>query len=234
LLHLTSLGVFLLFAFLWDRTPEQSGEKRVWSRLELTTLAIILIVAAFMRLYRLNEFPFGTYYDEADNGLNARRILQEPDYRPVYVESTHLPAHYLYLVAGAFQLFGVSTYSMRLASVALGLATVAAGYLAGRELFDRRWGLATAFLLAASRWDVNWSRTAMHGVTTPLFTLLAMGFAIARYAAQSPERFCLGGLVGRPELVLYVPLRVFPLSWQCFSRTELSSSLVFCAAYGPA
>jgi 4-amino-4-deoxy-L-arabinose transferase-like glycosyltransferase len=209
LLHLTSLALLLVATFLWDSHANRTQERR-WTRIELVLLVVILAVAVFMRLYHLNEFPFGTYYDEADNGLNAERILTQTDL-PVYVESTHLPAHYLYLIAGAFELFGVSTLSMRLASVAIGLATVAAAYLAGRELLGRKMGLAAAFMLAVSRWDINWSRIAMHGVTTPLFELLSVGLLLRALRRGRWTDFALAGLSVGIGLCFYVPFRVFPV-----------------------
>ena len=39
-------------------------------------LFLILLLAAFMRLYRFNSIPFGTWYDEADGGLHALSVLQ--------------------------------------------------------------------------------------------------------------------------------------------------------------
>jgi len=209
LLHLTSFVLLLVAAFLWDSRANHT-EEQLWSRVELVMLVTIFAIAAFMRLYHFNEFPFGTYYDEADNGLSARRILEQADYRPVYVESTHLPAHYLYLIAGAFRVFGVSTQSMRLASVAVGLVTVAAAYLTGRELFGRRIGLVAAFLLAVSRWDINWSRIAMHGVTTPMFELLSIGLLLRALRCGRLTDFVLAGLSVGIGLCFYVPFRVFP------------------------
>jgi hypothetical protein len=77
---------------------------RLW--FEGLALLLILAVGAFFRLYRFTELPYGLWYDEADNGLATRQILSNPDFRPVYVPSTNLPAHFLYLVALSFRLFG--------------------------------------------------------------------------------------------------------------------------------
>ena len=121
-----------------------------WSWWEMGILAAIFASAFFMRLYRFDQVPFGTWFDEADNGLNALRILNEPGYLPAFVESTNLPAHFLYQIALSFRILGVSTLSLRAVSVLFGLGTVAAAYLTGRELFNRKMGLVIAFLLAVS------------------------------------------------------------------------------------
>ncbi|MGQ9626351.1 MAG: PA14 domain-containing protein [Anaerolineae bacterium] len=181
----------------------------------------ILAVAAFMRLYLFDSLPFGTWYDEADNGLHALKILRDPTYRPIYVPSTNLPAHFLYLIAFSFKLFGVSTLSMRVVTVAMGVATVAGGYFLGRELLGARLAPALAFLLAVSRWDVNFSRISLHGVSTPLFEVWALYFLLRglRPPPASPSTgglggelldFAWGGLAVGLGLCFYAPYRLFP------------------------
>ena len=154
-----------------DRAEYQGKKKNTssWSWWEIGILLAIFAIAAFVRLFRFNQIPFGTWYDEANAGLEALRIIKEPGYLPVFSQSISMPAHYLYLLALSFKILGVSTLSIRAVNVVFGLGTVAAAYLAGQELFDRKMGLVVAFLLAVSRWDINWSRFGMPGVTVPFF-----------------------------------------------------------------
>ena len=49
-----------------------------------TKVVAIFAIAAFMRLYRFDQVPFGTWYDEANAGLEALRIINEPGYLPVF------------------------------------------------------------------------------------------------------------------------------------------------------
>ena len=57
-----------------------------------------------------------------------------PRFRPIYVASTNLPAHFLYLVALAFRLLGDSMHAIRAVAVVFGLLTVLAAYCCGREV----------------------------------------------------------------------------------------------------
>ena len=174
-LHLASIGFFLLAIYLFTA---QSLKLSAFHPSSLSTshlfaLVLILLLAAFLRFYQLDTLPYGVWYDEADNGLQVRRMLEDPAWRPVYVPSTNLPAHFLYLVLFSFRVLGQTPLALRVVAAALGLLTVPAAYLVGRELFpgDRRLGLVLAFFLAVSRWDVNWSRIGMHGTSVPLFEL---------------------------------------------------------------
>ena len=59
-----------------------------------------------MRLYRFDQVPFGLWYDEAENGLEALKILNQSGYLPIFVQPTALPAHFIYLIALSFPTTG--------------------------------------------------------------------------------------------------------------------------------
>jgi streptogramin lyase/4-amino-4-deoxy-L-arabinose transferase-like glycosyltransferase len=200
-LHLGSLALFMLAVVILDRflfTGERvtvTEEKRPISPLEIFALVAIVGIALFLRLYRLDAFPFGTWYDEAENGLQALRILEQPDFWPLFVGSIHAPAHYLYLIATSFTLFGATTTAIRIVSVVMGVGAVLAGYLVGRELFGRRiMGLTVAFLLAVAGWSINFSRIGMYNIATPLFELLAIGFLLRGMRRQRLTDYLWAGL----------------------------------------
>jgi len=127
--HGASLLVFLAAVlFGQPRAGPRAGAVRANSwrsfdlRLLLPVLAIVL-VAAGARLWQIDQFPVGTWYDEAFNGNAAVQMLHDPNYRPVFVDGDTLPAQFDYLLALSFQLFGVSTISMRFVTAAFGIAT---------------------------------------------------------------------------------------------------------------
>jgi streptogramin lyase/4-amino-4-deoxy-L-arabinose transferase-like glycosyltransferase len=207
-LHVASalvlLGGALLLDFTSGKPESQSGSsaggQSVSSRgriLALSAACLLFLLALFLRLWRFDELPYGVWYDEAENGLQALRILENPGFRPLFVGSIHAPSHYVYLIAAAFQAFDVSVHSIRLVSVLMGLATVAAGFLAGRELFGRAGGWMLAALVAVARWNVNFSRIGMYNASTPLFELLVVGFLLrgmrrGRYTDYALAGFSLG------------------------------------------
>lgn len=157
-------------------------------------LIAIVVLASVARIAGLSSLPFGTWYDEAANGLEALRVLNEPQYRPVYTDGVNASGHYLFLIVAAFDLFGVSTQSIRLISAVAGIATVAAAYFAGRELFGSSMGVIFAFVIAVSRWAVNFSRLGMYNTFTPLFELLAIAFLIRALRKNRLDDFVLAGV----------------------------------------
>ena len=213
-LHIGSILLFLLFAALLDRgrAEKTQGEQPPQGRFsawQIVAVFVIIGVALFMRLWRFDQLPFGTWYDEAENGLQALRILNEEGFWPLFVGSIHAPAHYLYLIAFVFHYFEISTQSIRLVSVVMGLATVWAAYLAGRELFGRTLGLAAAFVLAVARWNVNFSRIGMYNASTPLFELLTVGFLLRAIRRGRYLDFALAGLCLGLGLCFYAAFQLF-------------------------
>ncbi|MBW7882220.1 MAG: glycosyltransferase family 39 protein [Caldilineaceae bacterium] len=211
-LHIASVAAALIAARLFDgRDPDGRGVRvDAWPRRLWTAVAAVVLVALFFRLFRFNELPFGTWYDEAEHGLQALRILETPGFRPIFEGAINGPAHYLYLTAAAFTLFGESTQSIRLVSVLFGVLTVPAGYLVGSELFGRRVGLVLAFLLAVSGWLVTLSRFGMYATTTtPLFTLWTAGFLLRALRTQRIYDYALAGLGLGLGLCFYTSFRLF-------------------------
>ncbi len=176
-------------------------------------LFAILALAAFFRLWHFASLPFGVWYDEAENALQTLRFLGNtpgiPPAWPIIGGSIRPPAHYLALIALAFHFFGVSVQSVRAVSVAMGLATVLAAYLVGRELFGRAMGVALAFLLAVSHWAVNVSRFGMYNASTPLFALLAAGFLLRGLRRNRHLDFALAGLSLGLGLCFYAAFQLF-------------------------
>jgi 4-amino-4-deoxy-L-arabinose transferase-like glycosyltransferase len=208
LLYLAGMGLLVFAAFKLDPPRLLDGRRKGLSWLEASVLIFILAVAAFMRLYRFDEIPFGLWHDEAENGLSALRILNE-GHLPLF-ENT-LPAHFLYLIAFLFRVLGVSTLSLRTVSVLFGLATTLVAFLLGSELFNRRLGLVLAFFLAVSRWDVNWSRIAMQGATVPFFEMISAFWVLRALRTQRLPYYALAGLSLGLGFCFYTPLFVFPL-----------------------
>jgi 4-amino-4-deoxy-L-arabinose transferase-like glycosyltransferase len=210
-LYAASLVLLLVGARLLDVGTGPVPAESSWSRGELCVLLALLALAAVVRLWDVGTLPYGTWYDEAENGLAALRILQEPGYLPVYEPGVNSAGHYLLLLAGSLGLLGSSTVALRVVSALLGTAAVAAGYLVGRELFGRRWGLALAFLLAVSRWSINFSRIGMYNIATPLFELVALGFLLRGLRRRRYADFALSGIGLGLGTVFYVGFLAFPL-----------------------
>jgi len=170
---------------------------------------LILVLAAFMRFFRLDSAPFGTWNDEAYIGMIARNILANPDYRPIYVGEYDHPLHFFALVALAFKFFGDTTTTIRLVTSLFGLATVAVSFFVGRETLGNRFGLLFAFFFAISRWHVTFSRFGVYTITMPFFEILIFWLLLRARRTHQIHDFMWAGMAFGFSLNFYIGIRLF-------------------------
>jgi hypothetical protein len=222
------LGVWLAEPSTSSRSsPPAPGKGRPslrWPQLDLLLLAII-ILALFLRLFQFSSLPFGTWYDEATTGLEARQIVQDPAFRPAYSGAMNQVAHHLYLFALSMRLLGDNIGALRAVSVLFGIGAVVTAYLFGREYGGRRWGLLLAFLVASMRWHVNFSRIAMNGIDVPFFEFLTLYFALRVVRGQPGQLRNMAwlGLSLGLGLSFYTPFRLFTIALTLFALAMLAS-----------
>ena len=131
----------------------------------------LVLLAGLIRFWRLDSVPFGLWRDEARHGLVALKILNDPEYRPIYVlNRVDLPALLFYLQTIPIRFFGTSIWALRSVSALAGSLTVLPLFFVGRELWDKRIGFLTAFLAVCSSWNIAMSHFASPAILDPLFT----------------------------------------------------------------
>ena len=153
-------------------------------RLGLFFLFVIVAVAIGFRFWRIGETPPGFHLDESFEGLEAWRILTDPDYRPIFLTGNFgVPPFNAYANAIAFALAGLFDVPpgptvMRMTAAVFGVLGVLAVAAAAREL-RKLDGVATrlspamplfaAASLAVMRWHIHFSRMGIEPILTPLW-----------------------------------------------------------------
>jgi 4-amino-4-deoxy-L-arabinose transferase-like glycosyltransferase len=172
-------------------------------RSELLALAVVMLVAAFLRTYRLTELPSGLHGDEAITGLEGLRILREGPIGPYSPLALGQPAGPLYLTALAVALFGNTILAVRIVPAFLGIATVPALYLVARRSFGSPVGLLSAALLATMGWHIHFAHIGFPVEAWPLMGILVAG-ALAEALREGQERWwMIAGAVGGLGLYAY-------------------------------
>lgn len=187
-------------------------------------LGLVLAVAAFLRLYRLESLPAGPYYDEAANGILASEIASGVS-RPLFISAyTGKEVLYFYIAAAVIKVAGATLVGLRLASVLVGLAGVAATYLMALTLFDtdetddtaqftrRATALFAAILAATSFWHINLSRYGFRAISQPLTQALMLLFLWRGWRFGRGRDFALGGLFCGVTAYTYLASRAVPLA----------------------
>lgn len=178
---------------------------------EVLLLLLIVAVALGLRLYGLGEFPPGCHVDEADNGLLAQRVLKG-GWFPVYTEVGNGKATlHFYLIALAFRLLGVGTWSIRVVSAVVGAVTIIPFFLLARAAFGPGAGLASAFVLAVSRWHITFSRIGYDAVLAIFFSVLLFLLLFLGLETGRRRYFLLGGATLGLGLYTYIAFRLIPV-----------------------
>ena len=181
------------------RNPLSGDQAKSQTRQRVVEWAVVLalvVLAGFLRLYRLDAVPPGFQFDEAYNAFDALRAVAGA--RPLFLEANGgREVLYTYLQAVLVRAIGASAFALRLTSALVGLATIPLAYLFVRSLplRQRRWvaGL-TALILALSYWHIHFSRYGIRAITLPPLEVLTFLFFLQGIRKRSLLLFGLSGL----------------------------------------
>jgi len=151
----------------------------VQGRKVLIVFLILLIIASFLRLYRISDVPVSLFGDELDVGYHAYSILKtgrdySGNFMPLHFHSLaefRTPL-FLYSAVPTVAIFGISPLGVRLPAAIFGVLGVLCIFLLVREVSqDNLLALAASATLTFSPWHIQYSRAAFE-VTQLLFFLL--------------------------------------------------------------
>ena len=182
-------------------------------------LIAVLILAGFLRFYRLNDVPPGLHEDEAMDGNDAWDAWRSVHFRVFYPENHGREGLLINLQAAVLGLTDShSPGTLRWPGALLGTLTVLGVYVLAQEVVGEEVGLLAAFLLAISFWHINISRFGTRPVAAPFFlvsSLVLLWLAVRRWR----EGWRIGwgmavvcGIVYGLGFYTYTPYRLMPLS----------------------
>ncbi len=162
--------------------------------LPLILLAGIIALAVFFRFYQLNSLPPGLHPDEAANGLDIFRILENHDFRIIYNTNGPREALFFYLQAVFVFFMGNTILALRIAPALFGVASVIVIYLATKAWFNRRTALLAAFFMAVNPWVVTIQRDGFRASLVPLFLGLFMWLGAKAYKTNKTIYYILSAI----------------------------------------
>jgi 4-amino-4-deoxy-L-arabinose transferase-like glycosyltransferase len=184
---------------------------------EYLALALIMLLAIFLRFYQLEAIPVGMSGDEAEDGFFARRILRGEEY-PIFIAGTwgEEPMH-TYLVAASFALWGISPWALRFVSAFGGLLAIPVIFWLAKELFPADddsssvIAILSAFWVATSYWHIIYSRAGLEIVTLPFFSSAIFYFLWRGIRSERRWPFVAAGLLLGASLYSYRGARFLPI-----------------------
>lgn len=169
----------------------------------------ILLVAAGLRLYRLDTFPPGVYSDVALNGLDS---LQH-GFQVLYQRGAGngIEGMIVWLDAVSLWLNGIRPVALYLTTVVIGLLTLLVHFGLADRILGRRVALLSTALLAVSFWHVHFSRIGYRTLLLPLFVELVFLTVIWAYRSGRVWRWTVAGVVLGLGAYTYTSYRVLAL-----------------------
>ena len=149
---------------------------------------IIFLLAAFLRLHRLDEIPPGLTHDEADTAYFCAAVYRgarSPVEAPYGYAYEPLP---MYTGALFMALFGPTGLALRFHSAFFGLVLLVFTYLWAKHIFGPAVGLGSAALIGASFWTVCDSRFALNSQPAPALFTGAVYFLWLALDDDGPDR----------------------------------------------
>ncbi|OGZ34923.1 MAG: hypothetical protein A3A94_02835 [Candidatus Portnoybacteria bacterium RIFCSPLOWO2_01_FULL_43_11] len=148
---------------------------KIKNRQTVILIFLILILASFFRLWRIDSVPPGLYSDEAMNGNNALATLETGQFKVFYPENNGREGLFINIIAFSIKIFGNQAWAIRLPSVLFGILTVLGIFFLTKILFqNERVALFTSFFLAASFWHINFSRISFRAIMAPAFLVWSL------------------------------------------------------------
>ncbi len=183
---------------------KKSGGTVINDRLAYCLFALIMIIAAALRLYKLGEVPLGLQQDEASIGYDAFCLANYGIDRNGY----HWPIYpitwgcgggsplLIYLNVISISLFGTGIVKLRLIPAICGILTVALVFFILRLMYEERpfrneASLLGAFFLAICPWHIILSRWSLDCNIMPFNLMLAVYLFMLGVKKKSNLFYCL-------------------------------------------
>lgn len=198
------------------------------NKILLGILILIIIIAAFLRLYNIGGLPPGLYPDEAMNGNNALEALATGNWKIFYPENNGREGLFINIQAISIALFGNTPGALRGVSAIFGILTVLGIYFLAKELFRNQENISSpnssflihnseliallsAFLIATSFWHINFSRIGFRAIMAPLFLTWALYYLLKGFRVNSKKIMIISGFVFGLGFHSYIAYRATPL-----------------------
>jgi hypothetical protein len=180
-----------------------------WSLLVLLCFGALVIY----RTYNLAAIPPEMTSDHAEKLVNVVDILEGRTYIFFANNGGREPLEF-YLIAAVSRILGtgISFLSLKIVSIAVGIATLPFLYLLGKELADRRVGMLAMILGGVGYWPDMISRIGLRFPMAMLFSAATLYFFLKALRRRRWNDFLWAGMALGVGFYGYTPIRIVPVA----------------------
>jgi len=196
LAHPLSIILFLLAVFLIFKKYKLAESKSfiyIKENYLLFLLPVLLILGAFLRLYKLGDVPGGLNQDEAASLYNAFTLFNwGRDYAgnlfPMHLTSFNAGQFPLvaYLAAPFTALFDLNAFTIRIVPALFNTACLFILFLLSKRIAGERLAFVSLFLFVISPWHIVMSRWALETTILPGIVLISVWLFILAQDKKIP------------------------------------------------
>lgn len=212
-------------------------EKFFLKNQEKVILFLILLIASFLRFYKLKDFQFFTY-DQARDYLIIKKMIIDHKFTlvgpTVLAPGVYLPPFYYYSLAPFLYFFKFHLLGQDIYTAIMGIGAVVVFYLLSKDLFTTETALITTLLFSLNPYLIQASRHAWNPNTIYFFTLL-FALSFERYLIKKKSRYLLlasfafsWSLNLHYTVLVFLPLLIF-LFYKEYSEGKKSKNLLLSA-----
>jgi 4-amino-4-deoxy-L-arabinose transferase-like glycosyltransferase len=165
--------------------------------LPLILLILILVLAAFLRLYRISDYM--TFLGDEGRDVLVVKDMLEGNLTLLGPRSSagdfFMGPAYYYLMTPFLWLFRLDPVGPAVMVALFGVATVWLIYFVGKKFFDAKAGLFAAALYSVSPLVVNYSHSSWNPNVLPFFSLLFIYFLYKAVSSKKWKYFILAGVL---------------------------------------
>ncbi|MDQ3930179.1 MAG: glycosyltransferase family 39 protein, partial [Chloroflexota bacterium] len=206
-------------------------------------LAIVLL-AFFLRVYRLDDLTGGMHGDEGETGMDAINILEGNRVSPFMTGWFAHPNFSFWAAAISMSIFGKTLFGLRILSTILSVLMLVPFYLLVRMWFGVRTALIAGILLATMDVSIYFGKLGLNNIMTPLFlvggiyflarglrSMRSLDFVLAGYSSMLTlyfyfagrlTPFLLAGMLG--YLFVFMPIIGLPTAYRAFRESDRAKS----------
>jgi 4-amino-4-deoxy-L-arabinose transferase-like glycosyltransferase len=179
----------------------------------LLPVVALLILAAGLRVWQIDQVPPGLHHDEVINGQIVENEIFA-GHPSIFYSTDGREGLFHLTLAAALRFVGYNPLGWRLAGFMWGMIGLAAIYALAQRLLDRRVAFITLAFAAISFWSIYEGRAATRSVSLIAVSALA---ALTFFQAWRPagragrRRWIIAGVFAGLMLYTYIAARVMPL-----------------------
>ena len=223
------IGLFFYGLSLWELKSfsflPAALSKPLSQKFEGFVLLLILGLACFFRLYRIDSLPAGMHTDQGLTGLFALRIEHE-GWRPFYeLYRYEVPIILIfYQLAAWFSWVGDSLFHFQLFFTIQALIALVFFYATIRQLSGPQTALLSLFILAVTRWNWIETRTCYPSTEVTFYLFGALCFWVYGLQKQKVWAFILSAIFMGAGLYTYQVFKLVPFLFVVYAVREYFQS----------